>query len=49
MQAFQSAADELLALEQHLLEPEVRRCREAVAPILADNFSEVRVTPISKE
>jgi hypothetical protein len=40
MQAFQSAADELRALEQHLLKPEIRRSRDAVAPMLADNFAE---------
>jgi hypothetical protein len=36
----QSVADELLALEQSLLKPEVRGSRDAVAYLLADNFAE---------
>ncbi|HEV2976079.1 MAG TPA: DUF4440 domain-containing protein [Casimicrobiaceae bacterium] len=40
MKEFRSVADELLSLEQRLLKPEVRRSRDAVAPMLADNFAE---------
>jgi hypothetical protein len=40
MKEFQFVADELLALEQRLLMPDVRRSRDAVAPMLADNFAE---------
>jgi hypothetical protein len=36
----QSVTEELLALEQRLLKPEVRGSAEAVAALLADNFAE---------
>jgi hypothetical protein len=37
---FLLVTNELLALEQHLLKAEVRGCRDAVAPLLANHFAE---------